>query len=73
MNTEYKIVLTSAQNSLNCEAEYIKVKTSLTAANEAIFAQKITDILSDLYAKQGREMLCVWEMDAAGNESAFYQ
>lgn len=73
MYASYQIVLTSAANPLNCQSEFIKVNTSLSVANEAKFAQAMTNMLSDLYAAEGREMLCVWELDAIGNESAFFQ
>lgn len=73
MQANYKILLTAANNPLNCEAEYIQVQTSLSPAHQALFAQVMTDTLSELYAKQEREMLCMWELDEDGNEQQFYQ
>ncbi|MFK3740944.1 hypothetical protein [Massilia sp. TN1-12] len=73
MKSQYKIVLTSANDSQDCESEHINFDTSLTPANEAILAQVVTDTICKLYEKQGREMLCVWEVDMLGYEAAFYQ
>ena len=73
MKASYKILLTSAKNPRNCDAEFIRVNTSLSPANEAMFAQALCDTVSGLYAKQGREMLGMWELDIDGNEQKFYQ
>lgn len=73
MKASYKILLTSADNPRNCESEFIRVNTSLSPANEAVFAQVLCDTVSGLYANQGREMLGMWELDAFGNEQKFYQ
>ena len=73
MHVQYKILLTGVENTLDCEAEFIVVKTSLAPANEAEFAQAMTSTLDRLYSEQGRELLCVWEVDSEGNESKFYQ
>jgi hypothetical protein len=73
MKSEYKILLTSAADSNDCESEFFAFNTSLTPANEAILAQAMVDTIARLYEKQEREMLCVWELDVLGNECAFFQ
>lgn len=73
MKSEYKILLTSALDSNDCESESFSFDTSLTPANEAILAQVVTDTMSRLYELQKREMLCVWELDMLGSECAFFQ
>lgn len=73
MKSNYKLLLTSATDSTDCDSEFFSFDSSLTAANDAILAQAFVDTCSQLYHKQGRELLCVWELDMFGNETRFFQ